>query len=146
MHDTFSWLKKREREHLIDFYQSNKKYFHGREYGDCIRALDVRAKLETAQLARQVRYAHQLIEFFEFHQEHTPEKAFTTYYLGRNSVFREHYGCRGATLLKSLCKADLNLAELVEIVASVKPEIKSVYNSREKQEERRLVVQAYPNL
>ena len=54
-------------------------------------------------------------------------------------------GCRGATLLKSLCKADLNLAELVDLVACVKPEIRQYYDSREKREEQKLIVPAYPH-
>ena len=145
LHARYLQLAEEEREHLIDFYQSNKMYFRGNWSGDCIRTLDVRAELETAQLARQIRYTYQLLEFFEFHQQDTPEKALTTHYLRRNPVFRKQYGCRGATLLKSLCKADLNLAELVDLVACVKPEIRQYYDSREKREEQKLIVPAYPH-
>lgn len=144
LHASYLKLDVREREKVADFYHSTPSYFIGHGAGDVIRSLDLAAKKETRRLARTCRYVHQLLTLYALHQEHTPEKPFTTHYLRTDQTLRSWHHSAGANLVANLRNAEIPLAEIVMAAAYVEPSLTRSYDSREKQEERREKVYVLP--
>jgi hypothetical protein len=132
-------LSEGNKEELAGFHFSNRDYMFGGWYGDCIRGLD--GNKYAGFVARKARYASQLQKIFDFYVEHTraggERGLFNRSYMLFDEELRRRKGALGIQLCSSVKKSHLSLQEIVDIVADVRPQIKSLYMAPERQYEKR---------
>ncbi len=113
LHQQYSALPSNRRSAFEAFACQYPYYLEGVNYGDCIRALDDTPDLQ--RLARQYRFAHQLVRFFDEYTGEGNEERFSAGYLRQES--------RGRTLLQNLRNNGFSFDELARIAAEMRPEL-----------------------
>ncbi len=137
-------LERKEQNAFAAFAEQYEGYLQGRNWGDYISFLHKRAMNQAAALARTCRYTNQLLAYFAFHQQNTPDVSFTAQYLRTSPAFRRQFHTEGETWLRNVRNAGMRMKDLVSIADYAAPQIHSVYDSRERQaERRRKIVQLY---
>lgn len=103
-------------------------YFEDRLWsGDCIHQLTNNYNHAAAMIARKYRWAGQLGKMFDFYLQGEKDVPFNNNYLRKNPALRKRYDSRGATLAKNLYQNNLEVKDIVAIVASARPEILNHY-------------------
>lgn len=138
-------LERKEQNAFAVFAERHGYYLQGVDhYGDYISFLHKHVMNQAAALARTCRYTNQLLAYFAFHQQNTPDVSFTAQYLRTSPAFRRQFHTAGETLLRNVRNAGMQMKDLVSIADYAAPQIHSVYDSRERQaERRRKIVQLY---
>lgn len=120
-------LPLREKMALEEFRQTDLAYFEDRSWnGDSIRKLtDKRTSRHqaAAMVARKYRWAEQLGKMLDFYLQGDTSVAFNNNYLRANPELRKKFGSLGNTLVQNLYQNDLQVSDLVAVVASARPEI-----------------------
>ena len=117
-----------EREALEKFCSSlDKTYFDGLWNGNYIQRLTDNYHRPAARIARKYRFAQQLLKMFQFYLQGEKEVPFHNTYLRENPELQRMYGTLGATLVTNVRQNNLEVRDIVAIVAAVQPEILNHY-------------------
>lgn len=117
-----------EKMALEMFRQGHLKYFEDRSRnGDCIRRLTDDYHWGAARVAQKYRWAEQLGKMFDFYLQGDKDVPFNNNYLRKDKALRGRYCSLGSTLVQNARQNNIEVQDIVAIVASAQPNILNYY-------------------